>query len=76
MQSLLHHIASQADTKHLSTYTYVDDMTQTIQSLHLSDLLDYDEDGSSSDGPNDIDISRMFPGAVNDDYYIGGSPYL
>ena len=67
MQSLFHHIASQADTTHLPTYISVDDMTQTTQSLHLSDLLDYDEDGSSS---------RMLPGSVNNDFDIGGSPHL
>ena len=34
-------------------------MTQTIRNQYLSDLIDYDEDGSSSDGPNDIEITRM-----------------
>ena len=69
-------VYSQTDTICLPTHTSVDNMTQTIQRLHLRDLLDYDEDVSSSDGPNDIDISRMLTGAVNHDYDICRSPYL
>ena len=51
-------------------------MTQTIQQLHLSDILDYDDDRSSTDGPNDIDVSLMNPGAALTDYDMSGSPYL
>ena len=51
-------------------------MTQTIQNLRMSDLLEYDDDGSSTDGPNDIDVTRMLPDAANNGYDIGGSPYL
>jgi hypothetical protein len=76
MQSLFYNISSAADTTYLPTYTTVDDMTQTIQNLHMSDLLEYDDDGSSTDGPNDIDVTRMLPGAANNDYDIGGSPFL
>ena len=63
-------------TTHIPTYTSVDDMTQTIQQFHLSDILDYDDDGSTTDGPSDIDISRMIHGAALTDYDMGGSPYL
>ena len=35
MQSLFYHIASQANTTYLPTYTSVDDMTQTIQNLKI-----------------------------------------
>ena len=65
MQSLFHHTSSQADTTYLPLYTSVDKMTQTIQNLHMSDLLEHDDDGSCTDGPNDIDVSRMLPGAAN-----------
>jgi len=51
-------------------------MTQTIQQLHLSDILDYDDDGTSVDGPNDIDISCMTQIPTLTDYDIGGSPNL
>ena len=39
-------------------------------------MLDYDDDGSMTDGPNNIDILRMIPGATLTDYDMGGSPYL
>ena len=48
MQGLFYHIFYGADTTYLPTYTTVDDMTQTIQNLQLSDLLEYDDDGSST----------------------------
>ena len=54
-------------------------MTQTIQNLHMSDILEYDDDGSSTDGPNDIDVTLMLHGAANNDnnnYDIEGSPNL
>ena len=36
-------------------------------------MLEYEDDGSSADGPNDIDISNMYPNACNIDYDLGGS---
>ena len=51
-------------------------MTQTIQHLHLSDILDYDDHDASTDGPNDIDISCMAQGHTLTDYDMVGSPYL
>ena len=73
MDTLFCHIEAEGDTTHIPTYTFVDDMAQTIQHLYLSDILDYDDDGASTDGPNDIDISQEL--ALND-YDMGGSPYL
>ena len=76
MDTLFCHIEAEGDTTHIPTYTSVDDMTQTIQHLHLSDILDYDDDGASTDGPNDIDISCMTQDPALTDYDMGGSPYL
>jgi len=73
---ILPHIDAVADTTHIPTYTSVHDMTQTTMQLHHSDILYYYGDGSTTDGPNDIDISRMIPGAALTDYDIDGSPYL
>ena len=53
-----------------------DDMTQTLQHLHLGDMLEYEDDGSSSYGPDDIDISNVRPNDNSMDYDIGGSFYL
>ena len=48
-------------------------MTTTLQHLHMSDLLTYDDEGVDESGPNDIDYLRMLPGQTNDDFTIGGS---
>ena len=42
----------------------------------MSDILGYEDDGSADTGPNDVDISRMRPGSLNDDFEIGGPPEL
>ena len=76
LETLFYHIEAAGDTTHIPAYTSVDDMTQTIQQLHLSDILDYDDDGTSMDGPNDIDISCMTQIPTLTDYDIGGSPNL
>ena len=76
MATLLHHITSIADTSHIPTFTSAEDMTQTLQHLHLGDMLEYEDDGSSADGPNDIDISNMRSNDNNMDYDLGGSSYL
>jgi len=76
METLFCHIEAARDTAHIPTYTSVDDMTQTIHQFYLSDILDYDDDESTTEGPNDIDISRMIPGAALTDYDMVGSPYL
>ena len=39
-------------------------------------MLEYEDDGSSADGPNDIDISNMRSNDNNMDYDLGGSSYL
>ena len=70
MQTLFHDIDSQSDTTHLPTYTCVEGMTQRIQNLHLSGLLNYDDNVSSTNDPNDIDISCMLPSVANNDYDI------
>ena len=76
MATLLHHISSIADTSNVPKYTSTDDMTQTLQHLHLGDMLEYEDDGSSADGPNDIDISNMLPDVRSMDYDLGGSSNL
>ena len=48
-------------------------MTQSLKHLHLGDMLEYEDDGSSAYGPNDIDISNMRPNDYNMDYDLGGS---
>ena len=51
-------------------------MTQTLQHIHLGAMLEYEDDGSSTEGPNDIDISQMLRGNNNKDYDLGGSSHL
>ena len=59
--TLFHHIQSLADTYSVPTFVNVDTMSATLQHLHMSEILHHDDD--SIEGPNDIDISRMVPGA-------------
>ena len=73
---MFYHIQSQADTTFLPKYEGLDDMTTTLQHLHMSDLLTHDDEGVDENGPNDIDYVRMLPGHTNDDFTIGGSAEL
>ena len=70
MDTLFCHIEA-AGIPHTSLPS-VDDMTQTIQHLHLSDIVDYD-DGASTDGLNDIDISCIIQGHALIDFDMGVS---
>jgi transposase InsO family protein len=76
MHVLFAHVHAQADTTFLPTFTDVEDITQTLQHMHLSDILEYADDGADMEGPNDIDVSRMLTGTPNDDFQLGGSPEL
>jgi len=71
--TILHHITSIADTSYIPNFTSTDDMPQTLQHLDLGDMLEYEADGSSADGPNVVDISNMRPNNYNMDYDLGGS---
>ena len=59
---LLYHIQSQADTSFLLKFNGVEDMTTTLQHLHMGDLLTHDDEGVEENGPYDIDYLRMLPG--------------
>jgi hypothetical protein len=76
MATLYHILQDQADTSHIPAFHDAEDITQTIQALHMSDILGYEDDGSADNGPNDVDISRMRPDSLNDDFAIGGPPEL
>ena len=59
----------------MPTYENEETMISTLQHLHMSDLLQHDEDAIDPDGLNDIDVSRMVRnGTANNDYIIGGNP--
>jgi len=73
MDTLFAQINSMTDSTHKPTYEDTEELTQALQSLHMSQILGIDDDGADEDGPNDIDISRMNGSARNDDYTIGGS---
>ena len=65
---------SAADTTAIPAYDDINTMTATLQHLHMSELLHHDEDAVESNGPNDIDVSRMLTGGYNNnDFTIGGS---
>jgi len=73
--TLFHHIQSVADTLSVPTSVDVDTMSATLQHLHMSELLQHDDDAIDAEGSNDIDISRMVPGGqTNNDFTIGSSP--
>ena len=63
---------------HRPTYDDTEELTQVLQGLHMSQILDIDDNGANEEGPYDIhvDISRMNGAAKNDDYTIRGSPAL
>jgi hypothetical protein len=44
-----------------------------MQGLNMRDMLEYDDDGSDEDGVDDIDIdiTRMSPNSINNDYQLG-----
>ena len=75
-EGLFYDIQSQAATTFLPKYDGVDEMTTTLQYLHMSDLLTHDDEGVDENGPNDIEYLRMLPGQTNDDFTIGGSAHL
>ena len=76
MAELFHLIQQQADTTHVPRYQNEEDLTQTLQSLHLSEMLGYEDDGADAAGHNDIDISGMLPGHPLHDCQIGSEPSL
>ena len=57
-------------------YMTVDDMTTTLQYLHMNDQLTHDDEGVDENGPNYIEYVRMLPDQTNDDFTIGGSSDL
>jgi len=56
---LFHRIQSVADTHSVPAYADVDTMSATLQHLHMSELLQHDDDAIDTEGPNDVYISRM-----------------
>ena len=46
---------------------------QALQGIHLSEILEFDDDGVDEDGQNNIGISRMNTSNKNNDYTIEGS---
>ena len=49
------------------------ELSQTMQGLHMLEMLGYDDDGADEVGVNDIDIHQNSP---NNDYQLGGSLQL
>ena len=64
------------DRTFILKYDGIEDMTTTLQHLHMSDLLNHDNEGVDDNGPNDIEYSQMLPCQTNEDFLIGGSPEL
>ena len=75
-EGLIYHIQSLVDTIFIPKYDGVDDMTTTLQHLHMSDLLTHDDEGVDENGQNDIEYIRMLPGHSNEDFTLGGSANL
>jgi len=74
-ETLFHHIQATADTNSVPTHENDEEMISTLQHLHMSDLLQHDDDAIDPNGPNDIDVSRIVPnGTANNDYTIRGHP--
>ena len=73
--TLFRHIQAAADTNSVPRYEKDEAVISILQHLHMSDLIDHDDDAIDSDGPNNIDVSRMVPnGTANNDYTTGGRP--
>ena len=75
MATMIAELYAVADTTLVPTYTDPLELSQAMQSLHMRDMLGYDDDGADEDGVNDIDITRMAPNSTNNDYQLGGSKY-
>ena len=56
------------------THSDPGELIQALQGLHLSEVLEYGDDGAYEEGQNDIDISRMKEDSK--DYTMGGSEKL
>ena len=65
-----------SDKDHRKTYEDAEELTQALEGLLMSQILDIDDESADEDGPNDIDTSRMNETTRNDDYSIGGSPAI
>ena len=59
MATLFAEINSITDNSATPTYSDPDKLIQALQGLHLSEILEFDDDGADEDRQNDIDISRM-----------------
>ena len=66
LEVLFHLIQFQADTTFILKYDGLENMTITLQHLHLSDLLTHDDMGADD----------MLLGQTTEDFTIGGSPEL
>ena len=76
MATLFAEINSVTDNFDRPTYSDPSELIQALQGLHLSEVLEFDDDGADEEGQNDIDISRMKEGSDNKDYTMGGSEKL
>ena len=68
--------AQTSDNDHRKIYEDAEELTQALEGLLMSQILDIDDESVDEDGPNDIDTSRMNETTRNDDYSIGGSPTI
>ena len=76
MATLFAEINSITDNFDRPTYSDPGELIQALQGLHLSEVLESDDDGADEEGKNNIDISRMKEGSDNKDYTMGGSEKL
>ena len=74
MATVFAEINSITDNFDRPTYSDPSELIQAIQGLHLSEVLEFDDDGADEEGKNDI--SRMKEGSDNKDYTMGGSEKL
>jgi len=55
---LFHRIQSQTGTTFSPKYDGVEEMTSTLQNLHMSNLLTHDDEGVDKNEPNDFEYTH------------------
>ena len=76
MRTLFAEINSITDNVATPTYTNPDDMIQALQGLHISELLEFEDDDADEDGPNDFEAPLRAIQSDTKDYTMGSSEKL